>query len=82
MKRYLLAALLIAACAPPPPLGYATKKAFDAQAQSGQRPDGASHLNTEEVRKILGTESTVTPTATKKITGGSVAKEPVNTNPQ
>jgi len=44
MKRYLFAALLIAACAPPPPLGNATKKAFDAQAKSGQRPDGASHL--------------------------------------
>ena len=82
MRYYLLAVLFIAACIPPPPLGNSTQKAFSAQAQAGQRPDGASQLTTSEIRKILGTETTNTATATKKITGGAtLSKEPLNTTP-
>ena len=82
MRYYLLTALFIAACAPPTILGNSTQKAFAAQAQSGQRPDGASHLSTAEIRKILGTESTSTNTATRKISSGAAqSTEPLNVTP-
>jgi hypothetical protein len=82
MRYYLLTALFIAACATPVALGNSTQKAFVAQAQSGQRPDGASHLSTSEIRKVLGIESTNTNNATKKITGGTTqSKEPINPTP-
>jgi hypothetical protein len=71
----LTLALLIGACVQPPPLGSASKKAFDAQAQAGQKPNGASQLNTEEIRAILG--ETSPSGASKKKTNAQV-KEPLN----
>jgi hypothetical protein len=82
MRYYLFAALFVVGCAPPTVLGNSTQKAFAAQAQSGQRPDGASHLTTGEIRKVMGTEPATPATGTKKITGGlTQSKEPLNTAP-